>query len=170
MPSLPLRRLWVAPLESYGCDGCVVAQNIIPSFTGAAKALGKVNLELNRKFIGLAFCVPTPNVSIVDLTCHQKSPDKYDDIKKVLKQVFEVPLKGILGYTEDQIFSCDFNNNSHSSTFDAGAGIDFNDNFVKPISWYDDEYGCNNRMVDLMASKDTHPSKDTERKRMVLSC
>jgi glyceraldehyde 3-phosphate dehydrogenase len=139
----PSGKLW--------CDCHGDVQNIIPASTGAAKAVSKVIPELKGKLFGMACRVPTPNMSIVDLTSHLEKTAKYEGIEMVVKQACKGPLTGILGYTEDQVVSCEFNSNSHSSTFDAGAGISLNDNFVKLISWYDSEYGYQNRVVDLMA-------------------
>jgi len=131
--------------------GRTAASNIIPSSTGAAKAVGKVIPALNGKLTGMAFRVPVPNVSVVDLTCRLEKGASYDEIKKVVKAASESgPLKGILAYTEDQVVSSDFNTSSYSSIFDAGAGISLNDNFVKLVSWYDNEYGYSNRVIDLI--------------------
>jgi len=126
-------------------------QNIIPSSTGAAKAVGKVIPELNGKLTGMAFRVPTPDVSVVDLTVRLNKECSYDDIKKAMKDASESgALKGILGYTEDDVVSQDFIGDIRSSIFDAKAGIQLSGTFVKVVSWYDNEYGYSNRVVDLL--------------------
>ncbi len=130
-------------------------QNIIPSSTGAAKAVGKVIKELNGKLTGMAFRVPTPDVSVVDLTCRLKKPASYEDIKAAMKAASEGAMKGVLGYTEDQVVSTDFQGEVRTSVFDAGAGIALNDHFVKVVSWYDNEWGYSNKVVDLIRHMDT---------------
>ncbi|VDL89794.1 unnamed protein product [Schistocephalus solidus] len=139
-------------------DGRGAAQNIIPAATGAAKAVGKVIPELNGKLTGMAFRVPCPDVSVVDLTCKLAKPATYDQIKEAVKAAAQSPgLKGILAYTEDEVVSMDFRTSTASSTFDAKAGLSLNDTFCKLISWYDNEYGYSCRVVDLivhMFSKD----------------
>jgi len=131
--------------------GRAAAGNIIPSSTGAAKAVGKVIPDLNGKLTGMAFRVPTLNVSVVDLTCRLEKAASYDEIKKVIKEAAEGPMKGILAYTEDEVVSSDFIADPHTSIFDAKAGISLNDNFVKLVSWYDNEWGYSNKIVDLIA-------------------
>lgn len=130
-------------------------QNIIPSSTGAAKAVGLVIPELKGKLTGMSFRVPTPNVSVVDLTCRLAKGASYDEIKKAMKTASETTMKGILGYTEDQVVSNDFLGDPRTSIFDAGAGISLNDNFVKVVSWYDNEWGYSNKLVDLMVFMST---------------
>ncbi|HEM6844058.1 glyceraldehyde-3-phosphate dehydrogenase [Providencia rettgeri] len=127
------------------------AQNIIPSSTGAAKAVGKVIPELNGKLTGMSFRVPTPNVSVVDLTVRLEKPATYTQICDAIKEVAAGELKGVLGYTEDDVVSTDFNGEKLTSVFDAKAGIALNDNFVKLVSWYDNETGYSNKVLDLIA-------------------
>lgn len=127
------------------------AQNIIPSSTGAAKAVGKVLPELNGKLTGMAFRVPTANVSVVDLTVNLEKSATYDDIKAAMKAASEGALAGVLGYTEDAVVSTDFNGDTHTSIFDGAAGIALTDKFVKVVSWYDNEIGYSNKVLDLIA-------------------
>jgi glyceraldehyde 3-phosphate dehydrogenase len=131
------------------------AQNIIPSSTGAAKAVGKVIPALNGKLTGMAFRVPTPNVSVVDLTCRLEKGASYDEICKAMKEASEGELKGILGYTEDSVVSNDFIGDTRASIFDAGAGISLSPNFVKVVSWYDNEMGYSMKLLELIEHMDT---------------
>ncbi len=130
--------------------GRAASANIIPSSTGAAKAVGKVIPELNGKLTGMSFRVPTVDVSVVDLTCRLEKAASYDEIKAAMKHASENEMKGILGYTEDQVVSSDFLTDPRTSIFDAGAGIALNSNFVKLIAWYDNEWGYSNKVVDLI--------------------
>ncbi|MFN6945907.1 MAG: type I glyceraldehyde-3-phosphate dehydrogenase [Cytophagaceae bacterium] len=130
-------------------------QNIIPSSTGAAKAVGLVIPELKGKLTGMAFRVPTPDVSVVDLTCRIQKGASYEEVKKAMKEASEGELKGILGYTEDEVVSNDFLGDARTSIFDAKAGISLNDNFIKVVSWYDNEWGYSNKLVDLLIFMDT---------------
>lgn len=132
--------------------GRAAAQNIIPSSTGAAKAVGKVIPELSGKLTGMSFRVPTCDVSVVDLTCTLKKPAKYKEICECLKAASEGYMKGVLGYTADAVVSSDFLGNIHTSIFDETAGIALTDNFVKLVSWYDNEIGYSNKVLELIRS------------------
>lgn len=135
--------------------GRAASGNIIPSSTGAAKAVTKVIPELKGKLTGMAFRVPTLNVSVVDLTCRLEKAASYEDIKKAMKDASEGSLKGILGYTEEDVVSSDFMGDPRTSVFDAKAGIALNDNFVKIVAWYDNEWGYSCKLLDLVAHMDT---------------
>jgi len=131
-------------------------QNIIPASTGAAKAVGKVLPDLNGKLTGMAFRVPTPDVSVVDLTCKLAKEASYDEICAFIKAKAETPeYKGVMGFTDEQLVSTDFQGDSRSSVFDAGAGIGLTKTFVKLVSWYDNEWGYSNRLVELAMHVDS---------------
>ena len=137
--------------------GRAAAGNIIPSSTGAAKAVGKVIPELNGKLTGMSFRVPTLDVSVVDLTCNLEKPATYEEICKVMKEAAEGSMKGIVEYVDEDVVSSDFVSDTHTSIFDAKAGIGLTDTFVKLVAWYDNEWGYAHKLVDLacyMASKD----------------
>ena len=133
------------------------AQNIIPSSTGAARAVGKVIPELNGKLTGMAFRVPTPTVSVVDLTVNLERPTSYEQIKAAMKAASEGPMKGVLGYTEDDVVSTDFLGDARTSVFDAGAGISLSETFVKVVAWYDNEWGYSCKCLELIQHMATHP-------------
>ena len=132
--------------------GRAAGGNIIPSTTGAAKAVGKVIPDLNGKLTGMSFRVPTLDVSVVDLTVNLEKPASYEEICAVIKKASENELKGVLGYTEDAVVSSDFLGDTRSSIFDKEAGIALTDSFVKLVSWYDNEIGYSNRVLDLIAT------------------
>jgi len=127
-----------------------ILENIIPSSTGAAKAVGVVIPELNKKLTGMAFRVPTSDVSVVDLTAELEKPATFDEIKAALKAAAEGPLKGILGYTEDKVVSTDFRGEAMTSVFDAEASIALDPTFVKLVSWYDNEWGYSNKVLEMV--------------------
>ena len=130
--------------------GRAAGGNIIPSSTGAAKAVGKVIPSLNGKLTGMAFRVPTLDVSVVDLTCRLEKAASYDEICACIKKAADGEMKGILGYTDEEVVSSDFIGEARTSVFDAKAGIALNGNFVKLVSWYDNEWGYSNKVVDLI--------------------
>lgn len=135
--------------------GRAASANIIPSSTGAAKAVGKVIPQLNGKLTGMAFRVPTVNVSVVDLTCRIEKPASYDEIKGAMKEASEGEMKGVLGYTEDSVVSSDFIGDARTSIFDANAGISLSPNFVKVVSWYDNEWGYSCKILDMICYMNT---------------
>ncbi len=130
--------------------GRSASANIIPSSTGAAKAVGKVIPHLSGKLTGMSFRIPTTDVSVVDLTCRLEKAATYDEIKAAVKHACENEMKGIMDYTEDDVVSTDFLTDPHTSIFDAKAGIALNDHFVKLVSWYDNEWGYSNKVLDLI--------------------
>ncbi|AKZ65983.1 type I glyceraldehyde-3-phosphate dehydrogenase [Candidatus Palibaumannia cicadellinicola] len=132
-------------------EGRGASQNIIPSSTGAAKAVGKVIPQLNGKLTGISFRVPTPNVSVVDLTARINISTSYEEICSVIKQTSECELKGIMGYTDENVVSTDFNGETLTSVFDAKAGVALNKNFVKLVAWYDNETGYSHKVLDLIS-------------------
>jgi len=129
--------------------GRCASQNIIPSSTGAAKAVGKVLPDVNGKLTGMAFRVPTPDVSVVDLTCRLEQGAGYEEIVEVIKRAAASDMAGILEWTDEEVVSTDFVSHKASSIFDVRAGISLSENFVKLVSWYDNEWGYSNRLVDL---------------------
>ena len=139
-----------SPLSNWR-RGRSALNNIIPTSTGAAKAVTKVIPALEGKMTGMAFRIPTPDVSVVDLTVRLEKATSYDEIKKAMKKASENELKGILGYTEDEVVSQDYVSETRTSVFDAGAGLELNPNFFKIVSWYDNEYGYATKIVDLLA-------------------
>lgn len=132
--------------------GRSASQNIIPSSTGAAKAVGKVIPSLNGKLTGMSFRVPTADVSVVDLTCTLVKSASYADICEVIKEAVAGPMKGVMDYTADAVVSSDFLGNTHTSIFDEKAGIALTDHFVKLVSWYDNEIGYSNKVLELICS------------------
>ena len=139
-----------APSAKDWRGGRAAIHNIIPSSTGAAKAVGKVIPSLNGKLTGMSFRVPTMDVSVVDLTVNIKKAATYEEVCKVMKEASEGELKGILGYTEEMVVSQDFVGETKTSIFDAKAGIALTDNFIKVVSWYDNEYGYSSKIIDLL--------------------
>ncbi len=135
--------------------GRAASGNIIPSSTGAAKAVGKVIPELSGKITGMSFRVPVLDVSVVDLTCRLATSASYEEICKAVKEASENESKGILGYTEDEVVSTDFIGETRTSVFDARAGISLTPTFVKLVSWYDNEYGFSNKVLDLIVRMDS---------------
>jgi len=140
--------------------GRAAIHNIIPSSTGAAKAVGKVIPEMNGKLTGMAFRVPTMDVSVVDLTVRLEKSASYEAIKMAMKEASENEMKGVLGYTEELLVSQDFVGDTRTSIFDANAGVALNDNFVKIVSWYDNEMGYSTKIVDLIEYADTLKKKE----------
>jgi glyceraldehyde 3-phosphate dehydrogenase len=127
-----------------------ILENIIPSSTGAAKAVGKVIPELNKKLTGMSFRVPTSDVSVVDLTVELSKPAKYDEICAAMKAASEGPMKGVLGYTNEKVVATDFRGETCTSVFDAEAGIALDDTFVKVVSWYDNEWGYSSKVLEMV--------------------